>query len=286
MIALLLLLTSCAVESSYVWEFTSPRNGSTHHNCLIPLQMSPTNQLNFDNSSIEADQVCLQSLAIGSNENYEKACFAFTDYQWRHTILDAAANSNSWIGVEASGWSKSTILWRSATMFLYSPRGPPPGTTTATTTTTTTTTSNNEESTREPAADMIAKETDTFNDQWSTTDDMRWMNDTLGLLEILLPLDRSSGHHGKSLRLKVETNNDVRKLLMKSGKICTTLSSLNTGSSKNVCYKGDALQEWKYDDVVDTNGITGKFMFRVEGYVIEGDEPVIERTVMFEVDVE
>ena len=107
------------------------------------------------------------------------------------------------------------------------------------------------------------------------------VEDVFGLdkiISIVAPRSESI-NNAKNLHLKVTTG----ELFEKVYKVCT---QLNAGSiHKEVCYVNPGkttLLDWEYDDIVDTNGVVGDFIFIVRGYD-ESDVMVVERRCRFKV---
>lgn len=229
-------------DHTKAWKFKLPSNGSTITNGIVNIKMIEDYPLP---NHLTATQICLQFLSISNiPQNYDKACFSSSDYQWKNTVIDLF-NQSSWIGVEASGWSLEKRIWTSSSIFYYN------------------TTYSEEDYNRE----LLPEPAD--------------VEDVFGLdkiISIVAPRSESI-NNAKNLHLKVTTG----ELFEKVYKVCT---QLNAGSiHKEVCYVNPGkttLLDWEYDDIVDTNGVVGDFIFIVRGYD-ESDVMVVERRCRFKV---
>jgi hypothetical protein len=111
-----------SMSTTHSWKFDYPLNGSTIYNGITSIRLSPDALLLHNNDHLliskGTSSVCIQSLSIGSNENYNSVCFHANDYQWKHFVMDATVPG--WIGVEATGWSNGEKVWVATTIFFYS----------------------------------------------------------------------------------------------------------------------------------------------------------------------
>jgi hypothetical protein len=221
----LLNCTSSAAETdtTYSWKFDTPKNGSVTQNGLVPVKLSPHLSIGLQSLSVTR-QVCIQSLAFTIPiENYHRVCFAYKDYQWKSTVMDASLTGH-WIGIEASGYSsQGKRIWESSTIFRYESSWK----------------HNNQELYPLP---KIVQDVE---------------------IQIMSPKSNTV-HDGTALRLHVLIDNDFKLLV---NKVCTALKSVETSIQKSICYAKDAILSWDYDDVVDTNDISGPFLFTVSGYM-------------------